>query len=203
MKQAPVPSQAKSKHLIFRMWGPLVLVASLLSVGTSPRAQHQPLGVQRVISCKSSQLAVSIPPPGPKTAGVVMQGAVFALWVTNRGTVCSVRGYPRLTAIISASGKKLTFSQVSAVKTGAGGPYADATVVLKDGSSAASLVAYAGGPLPSSCAKWLVVRPLVGTRATRLRLRHGLRICPGSYRTHELQVTPYHPASVGPFSHWP
>jgi hypothetical protein len=199
----PGSSQTKSKHRTFGILAAPAFMALLLSSGVPAMAQDHPFGFERAVSCKASQLAVSIPPPGQKTAGVVMQGAVFALWVTNRATLCSLKGYPRLSALVSAKGKNLVFSQVDAVKTVAGGSYSDARVVLKRGSSAASLVAYAGGLRPAVCAKWLVVRPLVGAPATRLALRHGPRICPGSYLTHELLVTPYRPASVGPFSHWP
>jgi hypothetical protein len=181
----------------------VALTISLLSATTPGTTQDQTLAVVRVAPCQAAQLTVSIPPPGPKTAGVVMQGAVFALWVTNRATTCWVRGYPRFTALVSAGGKNLPFTQLSAVKTVAGGPYADAPVILERGLSAASLVAYAGGSLPAMCAKWLVLRPLMGAPRMRLTLLRHLRICPGSYRTHELQVTPYHPSSVGPFSHWP
>ncbi len=195
-------SQRKSKYLMFVTSAAMALMVSLLTTRAPATAEDQALRVDRVAPCRASQLVVSIPPPGPKTSGVMMQGAVFALWVTNRGTACSVKGYPRLTALVAADGKNLAFTQLSAVKTVVGGPYADAPVMLERGSSAASLVAYAGGSLPAMCAKWLIVRPLVGAPRTRLALRH-LRICPGSYRTHELQVTPYHPSSVGPFSQWP
>jgi hypothetical protein len=179
-----------------------LLVSLLPSVGFSFGTTRLP-GAARVPICSADQLALTIPPAGPKTSATVMQGAVFALWVTNRGQICSVKGYPRLSALVSAGGKKLNFNQLDSTRTVAGGPYESIAVILSRGSSAASLVAYAGGNLPAPCAKWLIVQPISGARNVHLEVRRSPQICPGSYRTHELQVTPYHPASVGPFSHWP
>jgi hypothetical protein len=104
MKRAS--SQTTSKHCTFGMWAVLVFIASLLSSGAPAMAQDRSLRVERVLSCKASQLAVSIPPPGPKTAGVVMQGAIFALWVTNRGTLCSVKGYPPFVRALVRQGQE-------------------------------------------------------------------------------------------------
>jgi hypothetical protein len=180
-----------------------VLAGSLLQAPVVGSAARLALGGEAVPKCEPSQLDASLPAAGPKTAGTMMQGAVVALWVTNQGGACAIKGYPVLSALISAGGKDLIFVQVDSTRTVAGGPYADRPVLLRHGSTAASLIAYAGGSLPAQCAHWLVVGPLQHSLTTRLTLRQGVRICPGAYRTHELQVTPYHPSSVGPFSHWP
>ena len=129
------------------------------------------------------------------------------LWATNSGPTCSLRGYPLLAALIAVDGQHLRFSQLDVmVQTASGGPYKDLPVTLKRGSAASSLVAYGEGEQGQNgktCAKWLVVQSVPGVTANRLDVPSRPLLCPGTYGSHQLQVTPYHPASVGPFSHWP
>jgi hypothetical protein len=112
-----------------------------------------------------------------------------------------------LAALIAVDGQHLRFSQLDVmVQTASGGPYKDLPVTLKRGSAASSLVAYGEGEQGQNgktCAKWLVVQSVPGVTANRLDVPSRPLLCPGTYGSHQLQVTPYHPASVGPFSHWP
>lgn len=182
--------------------GMMALLVMLLSSPSCSAGTKGAAG-SSVPACKGSELSVTIPGPSPKTGAGLMTGGVFSLWASNDGAKCTIKGYPVISAMFSATGKKVTFAQLNRTKTAAGGPYTNQALVLKHGATAASLIAYGEGEVESNCAASIDVRAMAGTTAKRLAIPKRLVICPASYPSHQLQVTPYHPASVGPFSHWP
>jgi hypothetical protein len=153
-------------------------------------------------ACKPNQFSVTLPREGPKTAGVIMQGSVYAVWLLNRGPTCALRGYPRLNLAGPKPSQYLNFVQTDSSGTPMG-RFADVRWDVKHGARAAALIAVGRGNTRATCASWFYIRPLPASREVRLKVPSWIGICPGSYPSHQLVVSPYHPASVGPFSTWP
>jgi hypothetical protein len=187
----------------------MVLVTILVTaVGLSTARAASAVSVARASShsllpCQGSRLTVTMP-DNPKTMGVVMGGDVFSIWFANRGSSCALRGYPRL-ELWTKNGNKIVFQQENSTKTPMGN-YGEVSVTLKRGATAAVFVWTGLGTEHVDlglCASWLTVWPTKASYHAKIDVTRGLGICPRSYPSHTLIVSPYHPASVGLFRNWP
>ncbi|MGP0003409.1 MAG: DUF4232 domain-containing protein [Acidimicrobiales bacterium] len=149
--------------------------------------------------CESANLRVSLPDHAGDVA-VVPMGDIFTIWFRNRGGPCDLKGYPVLS--LKSHGHRVAFHQTDAVDSTLG-KFKPVRVRLKTGGLAAVLV-WVGrvSDSTSGCATSMGVRITRSAKLFELSLGT-LRVCPGSYPSHQLLVSAYHPASVPIFGVWP
>ena len=127
-------------------------------------------------------------------------GDIFTIWFRNRGGPCDLKGYPVLS--LQSHGHRVAFHQTDAVDSTLG-EFKPVPVRVKTGGLAAVLV-WVGrvSDSTSGCATSMGVRITPSARPFELSLG-SLRVCPRTYRSHQLIVSAYHPASVPIFGVWP
>jgi len=149
--------------------------------------------------CERAHLQVSLPHHAGDVA-VVMMGDIFTIWFRNKGGPCDLKGYPVLS--LQSHGHRVAFHQLDPVD-GNWGTFKPVPVKLKTGGLAAVLVEVGRvSDTTSGCATSMGVRITRSARPFELSLGR-LRVCPGSYRSHQIAVSAYHPASVPIFGVWP
>ena len=174
----------------------LCFLPSVSGCGVVNPAADAPNGT-RATRCTGNQLSGSLPTRSG-TIAVVMQGELFSVWLRNSGATCWLRGYPTLS--LWSGHEQLSFHQDNSPS--AGGKFRVRKLTLARGGVAAVFIWVGRGSGVGTCSSFIDVR--IGRSGTPIRVATAhVRVCPAEYPSHQLLVSPYHPASIRVFGSWP